>query len=266
MRSSGCGFLEEQICHLGLDTTAGQDRETRETGRGGSRGEEEETTEGKKSRGEESAELKGTDRVWLLRWKDKTQMMTRGESKKMPVGSMQLITADSLCLDSSPWQQDGPAELASTQEDTDKEINEQTDKGESKTMLIKPDSPFHLVCLHVCCLLTLHWHYSLLEQRANLTYKIIFSALAQTDLTEQEQQERDQRKLLVIQTLLVWVVRQWSQKCLGLLWHQSLFKCSTTKWWSPVILMTVGSNIEYSILDCVYVRALLNRIDRVLFM
>lgn len=35
--------------------------------------------------------------------KDKTQMMTRGESKKMPVGRMQLITADSLCLDSSPW-------------------------------------------------------------------------------------------------------------------------------------------------------------------
>lgn len=27
----------------------------------------------------------------------------RGESKKMPVGSMQLITADGLCLDSSPW-------------------------------------------------------------------------------------------------------------------------------------------------------------------
>lgn len=68
MRSSGCGFLEEQICHLDLDTTAGQDRGRRETGRGGSGGEEEETREGNKSgRGEESAELKGPERVWLLR-------------------------------------------------------------------------------------------------------------------------------------------------------------------------------------------------------
>lgn len=53
MRSSGCGFLEELICHLGLHTAAGQDGVRRETGKGGSRGEEEETTERHKSeRGE----------------------------------------------------------------------------------------------------------------------------------------------------------------------------------------------------------------------
>lgn len=52
MRSSGCGFLEEQICHLGLDTTAGQD--------GGEKGKR---AEGSKSgRGEKSAKLEGTER------------------------------------------------------------------------------------------------------------------------------------------------------------------------------------------------------------
>lgn len=52
MRSSGCGFLEEQICHLGLDTTAGlggtgrgvgvgvRDGQRRRQQRGISRGEE----------------------------------------------------------------------------------------------------------------------------------------------------------------------------------------------------------------------------------
>lgn len=45
MRSSGCGFLEEQICHLGLETVAwaeqeGQEERRRRQERGISRGEE----------------------------------------------------------------------------------------------------------------------------------------------------------------------------------------------------------------------------------
>lgn len=74
-------------------------------GRGGSRGGDD---RGGRCRVEERARLKGTERDGerereFKQWKDKTQIMTRGESKKNPVGSVQLITADSLCLDSSPW-------------------------------------------------------------------------------------------------------------------------------------------------------------------
>lgn len=61
MRSSGCGFLEEQMCHLGLDTMAGRDEGRKETGRERSRGGDERGAY-KSGRGEKSAKLKGTER------------------------------------------------------------------------------------------------------------------------------------------------------------------------------------------------------------
>ena len=103
MRSSGCGFLKEQVCHLRLETTGmGHREKAKRQGR-----------VERRRKGVDGEQVKEDGRALILKgqreesefflmMKHKTQMMTR-ESKKMPVGSLQLITADSLCLDPSPW-------------------------------------------------------------------------------------------------------------------------------------------------------------------
>lgn len=137
VRSGDGGFLGGVIYHLRRDAL----------GWGGTEGKEggEEGQEGGKREEEEVVNLYD-GKVRRSRERQDTNT-ARGESKKMPVGSMQLITADGLCLDSSPWQQDGPAGPAGAQEDTDEEIDEQTDKAGSETTF--PPFLFIFTCVFV---------------------------------------------------------------------------------------------------------------------